>query len=688
MQNTNNNKKLLNEYQVSGQEEVDQLKILKNILNEMEALITVCTPEDGKILFLNDSIRRYFGIEGDGVGQVCYKLLQGLDQPCEHCPYLELIREPDKTIVWNHKESVRGSVFHKTARLVDWPGGEKAHLEYAIDITKLIKTQEMLEERDERLGILNSAALILLSHSAENFKTTMSAGVALIAGIADVDRMSVSRNIEKPDGLYASQIYRWSKKAGTSISPLQELQINSYSQHIPRWKDILRSGQCINGPVSRMPEAESLRAFGCVTVLAIPIFNKGMFWGFVLYENLKEERTYNEGEVNILRTASFMLVNTVIRNEEAKKIREADIQLKQMMQETEYQNRLLRAVNHVSSILLQSGTDSFKTNLHHAMGIMAESAGIDRVYFWENYLKENQVYCKQIFEWSENAEPRQDIEESHGFLYSDILPGWEREFLQGHCINGIVREMADSVNSYLVRQGIVSILVVPIFLQEQLQGFVAFDDCHKERVFSDNEVGILRSASELMASALMRNRLEKNVHKLEVEVDKIFYDPLTGIYNRRFFDETMQRLIRSLSRSGGIISLMMIDIDYFKDYNDAYGHIEGDNCLKSISKVLQDSAVRADDFIARYGGEEFVVVLPNTDAAGARIIADKIMENVRNSKIPHVKSNVADFVTISIGVMTGKVEHTHSSDIYIQLADEMLYESKQGGRNRCTFASL
>ncbi len=677
----------MGERQVGRQEEADQLAMLKSILNEMEALITVCTPEDGKLLFLNDSIRKHFGIVSDGVGEVCYKLLQGLDQPCEHCPYLELIQEPDKTIVWNHKD-VNGSIFHKTATLVDWPGGQKAHLEYAIDITELIKTQEMLENRDKRLGILNSAAIILLSQSAENFELTMSAGVSLIAGIADVDRMSVSRNMEKPDGLYASQIYRWSKVAGTSISPLQELQVNSYERHIPRWRDILKSGQCINGPVSLMPEAATLKSFGCMSVLAIPVFNKGMFWGFVLYENLTEERTYTEGEVNILRTASFMLVNTVIRNEEAQKIREADRQMMQMMQETEYQNRLLRAVNHVSTVLLQSDTDSFKKDIRHAMGIMAESAGIDRVYFWENYVRESRIYCRQIFEWSENTEPRQDIEKEQGFLYSDILPSWEIEFLQGHCINGMVRDMPEGVRSYLSKQGIVSILVVPIYLQEQMKGFVAFDDCHKERVFSDNEVSILRSASELMASALMRNRLEKNVHKLEVEVDKIFYDPLTDIYNRRFFDETMQRLIRSLSRSGGIISLMMIDIDYFKNYNDAYGHIEGDNCLKMIAKALQDSAVRADDFIARYGGEEFVVVLPNTDAAGARIMADKIMENVHNCRIPHEKSKVADYVTISIGVMTGKVEHTHSSDTYIQRADEMLYESKQGGRNRCSFTVL
>jgi diguanylate cyclase (GGDEF)-like protein len=240
----------------------------------------------------------------------------------------------------------------------------------------------------------------------------------------------------------------------------------------------------------------------------------------------------------------------------------------------------------------------------------------------------------------------------------------------------------------LTKQGIVSLLVVPIFLKDKFWGFVGFDDCHNERVFSANEEKILRSASELIANALIRASMEKDIVHLEGEVDKIFYDPLTGIYNRRFFDKNSKHLISSLSRSGGLLSLMMIDIDFFKEYNDHYGHVKGDSCLRLIAKTLKKSVTRADDFVARYGGEEFVIVLPNTPEAGAKVLAQKLLETIRALKIPHEKSSIVPYVTISIGVMTGKAEHTHGVGDYIRRADEMLYKAKQEGRNRYNFINL
>ncbi|MDR2725270.1 MAG: GGDEF domain-containing protein, partial [Candidatus Adiutrix sp.] len=183
-------------------------------------------------------------------------------------------------------------------------------------------------------------------------------------------------------------------------------------------------------------------------------------------------------------------------------------------------------------------------------------------------------------------------------------------------------------------------------------------------------------------------RLERTIQWLETEADKIFYDPLTGIHNRRFFDDNLKRLIKSLSRSGGLLSLIMIDIDHFKDYNDLYGHRAGDDCLIEVAATLNRTITRADDFVARYGGEEFVVVLPNTGENGARVIAEKLLENIRNRNIPHEKNEAVGRVTISIGVASGSVDHTQSEDDYIKRADEMLYASKQGGRNRCSLATL
>ena len=165
---------------------------------------------------------------------------------------------------------------------------------------------------------------------------------------------------------------------------------------------------------------------------------------------------------------------------------------------------------------------------------------------------------------------------------------------------------------------------------------------------------------------------------------KAHYDALTGIYNRRYMEHTLSDLMRMLSRSGGQLSVFMVDVDHFKFYNDTYGHDQGDVCLKAIAQTLAASVARASDFVARYGGEEFVVALPDTDEIGAVLIAQKMLENVRKLNMPHEKSSCAPYVTVSIGVTSAKVEHTHTWDDYLKCADEALYASKQNGRNKYT----
>jgi diguanylate cyclase (GGDEF)-like protein len=164
---------------------------------------------------------------------------------------------------------------------------------------------------------------------------------------------------------------------------------------------------------------------------------------------------------------------------------------------------------------------------------------------------------------------------------------------------------------------------------------------------------------------------------------KVHYDALTGIYNRRFMDDNLKRVIKSLSRSKGVLSVMMIDIDFFKKYNDTYGHSVGDECLKTVAKALSGAA-RMDDCVIRYGGEEFAILLPNTDEAGAGIIATRLLDSVRSLCIPHIKSDIAGYVTISIGATTVKVEPNHQYMDYIKRSDEALYISKNTGRDKYT----
>ena len=177
---------------------------------------------------------------------------------------------------------------------------------------------------------------------------------------------------------------------------------------------------------------------------------------------------------------------------------------------------------------------------------------------------------------------------------------------------------------------------------------------------------------------------EKNV-SLE---NRVYIDALTGIYNRRYFEEQLRRLIKSLSRADGFLSIMMLDVDRFKQYNDHYGHSQGDICLRMLAEAFTECVTRNEDFVARYGGEEFAVVLPNTDEAGAHVTTVRLMNAVRARDIPHIQSDVADCVTVSVGVTTVRVKHTHSADEYVRRADEALYRSKRGGRDKYTFLSF
>ncbi len=360
----------------------------------------------------------------------------------------------------------------------------------------------------------------------------------------------------------------------------------------------------------------------------------------------------------------------------------------QMMREIAYRSRLLHTVNQISATLIQSEADTFEDDLLHSMGVMAKAVGADRAYIWENYINDGELYCYQTYEWSEGAEPQQGKEIISGVSYREVLPSWEAAFTRRRCINGIVRELSPSEFDLLTQQGILSLIVVPIYRKDQFWGFVGFDDCHRERVFTENEESILRSASELIAGALIRKDMQRDIRHLETKADRIYYDPLTGIYNRLYLDETTKRVFAQLSRSQSMFSVMMVDIDYFKKYNDTYGHGAGDTCLVAVAGALKSCITRTEDFVARYGGEEFTVILPYTDEDGAKLLAGKMLKKVRECGIPHEKSDAAACVTVSIGVATGIAEYPIEAEDYIRLADEMLYRSKNEGRNRYTASRI
>ncbi|MDZ8239964.1 MAG: diguanylate cyclase [Nostoc sp. ChiQUE01a] len=159
-------------------------------------------------------------------------------------------------------------------------------------------------------------------------------------------------------------------------------------------------------------------------------------------------------------------------------------------------------------------------------------------------------------------------------------------------------------------------------------------------------------------------------------------DPLTQIANRRRFDECFYVEWRRLKRERLPLSLILLDIDFFKRYNDAYGHLMGDNCLRQVASALKSIVQRPADLVARYGGEEFVVILPNTEHEGAIYVAKKMLEAVRNLAIPHAKSGICAYLTVSIGFVSIVPNSKFLPQDLIEAADKALYTAKHQGRDR------
>lgn len=186
--------------------------------------------------------------------------------------------------------------------------------------------------------------------------------------------------------------------------------------------------------------------------------------------------------------------------------------------------------------------------------------------------------------------------------------------------------------------------------------------------------------------ASLEERVDERTYELKEANEQLAamtrIDSLTGLANRRHFDEVLKVEFRRLKRSGAALSLILLDVDHFKNYNDAHGHLAGDDCLRRVGALISGMVNRSTDLAARYGGEEFAIVLPETDAEGGFVLAERIRRELANLNIPHAASAVADCVTASLGVATVAAAEALDAKDLVALADKQLYRAKSGGRNR------
>jgi diguanylate cyclase (GGDEF)-like protein/PAS domain S-box-containing protein len=261
--------------------------------------------------------------------------------------------------------------------------------------------------------------------------------------------------------------------------------------------------------------------------------------------------------------------------------------------------------------------------------------------------------------------------------------------------------LSDETQQFLRQRHVKSRLAVPILVEDEVAGspsqathtrpwgLLVANHCAQVHHWHQQEINLLTSLATQVAIAIRQAqlyaKLEENKRQLEESNRELLrlasVDWLTQTANRLRFDEYINQEWRQMARERAQISLIMVDIDYFKAYNDTYGHPEGDRCLQQVARMINKTVKRPRDLVARYGGEEFAIILPMTDIDGANYLAEQIRANVRALGIVHEDSLIDRYVTISLGVaaMTPIVGSTPS--VLIAAADYALYEAKGRGRN-------
>ena len=226
-------------------------------------------------------------------------------------------------------------------------------------------------------------------------------------------------------------------------------------------------------------------------------------------------------------------------------------------------------------------------------------------------------------------------------------------------------------------------LVVPIEQEDKIWGLLVVYECSKPRKWAKSDIDLLTQLISPLIMAIQQAELYQQLEAANQKLQQLAsIDSLTQIPNRRSFDEVLEREWKRLEREKAFLSLILCDIDFFKNYNDTYGHQAGDECLKEVAKILDQVAQRPGDLAARYGGEEFALVLPNTNNAGAVYIAEIILSSIRTQKLIHESSQISSYLTVSLGIATIIPQGSSSPKWLIAKADEALYRAKLTGRDR------
>ncbi|NJR62979.1 MAG: EAL domain-containing protein [Cyanobacteria bacterium CRU_2_1] len=353
---------------------------------------------------------------------------------------------------------------------------------------------------------------------------------------------------------------------------------------------------------------------------------------------------------------------------------------KQAELELHRRDALLRGVAEATNYLLTH--PEFNLAIPEVLAILGQASGADRIYLYENHPhpETGEIAMSMRFEWTqESIEPTLNKPHWQNLPYRAFgMTRWYEAFLQGRSVGGVVREFPAAEREFLSRDGILAILMVPVFVDGGCWGYIGFDECTTEHHWSASEESILVAIAASIGAAIKRQRTEQQMRY------HAFHDALTGLPNRSWFNQCLLQAIAYAHHTGELLAVMFLDLDRFKAINDTLGHAMGDRLLKQATARLND-CLRQEDTIARWGGDEFTLILP---ALRSPEDVARIAQRISNVLKPAFYLDGHELhVTSSIGIALYPYNGTDAQTL-LKNADAALHCVKAQGRNNFQFYNV